>query len=114
MKATIRYTKIKSFVHVGAFGVRTVFGNEPGVQDDAIARVTEITHCIPLPPDRALIMLTNGNSIPTSTPIDEIERRIDEAEEAKEEPVITCVHCGQQFGPTADYSNLPDRDPDYT
>ncbi len=67
MKATIRYTKFDGYQ----------------IGEEAIVRVAEITHCIPLRGGYSLIMLTNGKAITAADSIDELERKIDEAEEAE-------------------------------
>lgn len=65
MKATIRYTKFDGYDRAG---------------EEAIVRVSEITHCVPMKGGYSLIMLTNGNSITAVETIEELERKIDEAE----------------------------------
>jgi hypothetical protein len=62
MKATIRYTKTDN-------------------SSEGIVRVAEITHCQPLRKGLTLIHLTNERTIPTADSIEELERRIDAAEE---------------------------------
>lgn len=69
MKATIRYRKYD------------YYGGQIG--EECIVRVAEITHCVPMRGGFSLIMLTNGKSIPAVDSIDELERKIDEAEEAE-------------------------------
>lgn len=69
MKATIRYTKYEHDRH----------------GDDAIVRVTEITHCVPVHKTCTAIYLTNGKYVYTSTALDELENRIDAAERADSE-----------------------------
>jgi hypothetical protein len=66
MKATIRITMIDPF--------------SGRVDDYAIVRVAEITHCVPMRGGFSLIMLTTGNSITVNETIEELEQRIDEAE----------------------------------
>lgn len=70
MKATIRYTKFDSWDLIG---------------EEAIVRVAEITHCVPMRGGFSLIMLTNGRSITAADSIDELEQRIDAAEFADTE-----------------------------
>ena len=66
MKATIRITKYD------------FYGDQIG--EESIVRVAEITHCVPMRGGYSLIMLTNGKSITAADSIDELERKIDEAE----------------------------------
>lgn len=82
MKATIRYTRIKAVRHYTAGRVDRIIGTDEPL-DDAIVRVAEITHCVAFRESDgpgATIHLTNGQRLIAATPIDELERRIDEAE----------------------------------
>lgn len=85
MKATIRYTRVKAARHYRDGRVDFLIGTDEPF-DDAIVRVAEITHCVPFREcdgPGATIFLTNEKRIQTATPIDELERRIDEAEKAE-------------------------------
>jgi hypothetical protein len=83
MKATIRYTTIKAMRHYKDGKVDYLIGTDEPF-DDAIVRVTEITHVTPLRQSDGAgctIHLTNDKRLNTATPIDELERRLDAAEE---------------------------------
>ena len=83
MKATIRYTTLKAPRHYTAGRVDRIMGSDEPL-DDAIVRVAEITHCVPFRESDgpgATIFLTNEKRIVTATPIEELERRIDAAED---------------------------------
>jgi hypothetical protein len=82
VKATIRYTTIKAPRHYTAGRVDFVMGTDEPL-DDAIVRVSEITHCTPFAErdgPGTTIHLTTDKRINTATPIDELERRIEAAE----------------------------------
>ena len=85
MKATIRYTKIKALRKYTDGRVVHVAGSDEPF-DDAIVRVTEITHCEPFRKNDgpgSTIFLTDGRRLNTATTIDELERRIEAAEAAQ-------------------------------
>lgn len=65
MKATIRYTQYDGY----------------RIGDEAIVRVSEITHCTPKRGNTSLIHLTTGRWLDAAESVEELERRIDAAEE---------------------------------